>query len=132
MNLVSFLPSEELPDALGPVPAPDSAPATLVTVGPHHVPQHQRVAVHLPAPLVQRQGLTLTATLRTLLGKIVFPTKNETFNCFRGCFLRGCSQMTSAFFGVSDTPWCLCQPIISFWPTPWCFKLMTTKSLDDH
>ena len=23
--------------------------------------------------------------------------------------VRGCSQMTSAFFGVSDTPWCLCQ-----------------------
>ena len=21
--------------------------------------------------------------------------------------VRGCSQMTSAFFGVSDTPWCL-------------------------
>ena len=82
MNLVSFLPSEELPDALGPVPAPDPAPATLVTVGPHHVPQHQRVAVHLPAALVQRQGLTLTATLRTLLGKIVLPTKNKTFNCF--------------------------------------------------
>ena len=37
--------------------------------------------------------------------------------------LWGCSQMTSAFFGVSDTPWCLCQPIISFWPAPWCFKL---------
>ena len=69
MNLVSFLPSEELPDALGPVPAPDPAPATLVTVRPHHVPQHQRVAVHLPAALVQRQGLTLTATLRTLLGE---------------------------------------------------------------
>ena len=31
--------------------------------------------------------------------------------------------MTSAFFGVSDTPWCLCQPIISFWHAPWCFKL---------
>ena len=69
MNLHSFFPSEELPDALGPVPAPDPAPATLVTVGPHHVPQHQRVAVHLPPVLVQRQGLTLTATLRTLLGK---------------------------------------------------------------
>ena len=40
--------------------------------------------------------------------------------------LRGCSQMTSAFFGVSDTPWCLCQPIISFWPAPWCFKLTTS------
>ena len=76
MNLVSFLPSEELPDALGPVPAPDPAPATLVTVGPHHVPQHQRVAVHLPAALVQRQGLTLTATLRTLLGgKLSFQPK---------------------------------------------------------
>ena len=34
--------------------------------------------------------------------------------------------MTSAFFGVSDTPWCLCQPIISFWPAPWCFKLTTS------
>ena len=34
--------------------------------------------------------------------------------------------MTSALFGVSDTPWCLCQPIISFWPAPWCFKLMTS------
>ena len=34
--------------------------------------------------------------------------------------------MTSAFFGVSDTPWCLCQPIISFWHAPWCFKLMTS------
>ena len=75
MNLVSLLPSEELPDALGPVPAPDPAPATLVTVGPHHVPQHQRVAVHLPAALVQRQGLTLTATLRTLLGKLSFQPK---------------------------------------------------------
>ena len=31
--------------------------------------------------------------------------------------------MTSSFFGVSDTPWCLCQPIISFWNAPWCFKL---------
>ena len=40
--------------------------------------------------------------------------------------LRGCSQMMSAFFGVSDTPWCLCQPIISFWLTPWCFKLTTS------
>ena len=40
--------------------------------------------------------------------------------------IRGCSQMTSAFFGVSDTPWCLCQPIISFWHAPWCFKLMTS------
>ena len=40
--------------------------------------------------------------------------------------VRGCSQMTSAFFGVSDTPWCLCQPIISFWHAPWCFKLMTS------
>ena len=39
---------------------------------------------------------------------------------------RGCSQMTSALFGVSDTPWCLCQPIISFWPAPWCFKLTTS------
>ena len=29
-------------------------------------------------------------------------------------------------FGVSDTPWCLCQPIISFWPAPWCFKLTTS------
>ena len=51
---------------------------------------------------------------------------------------RGCSQMTSAFFGVSDPPWCLCQPIISFWPAPWCFKLTTSalnqkwSSLDDH
>ena len=31
--------------------------------------------------------------------------------------------MTSAFFGASDTPWCLCQPIISFWSAPWGFKL---------
>ena len=38
----------------------------------------------------------------------------------------GCSQMMSAFFGVSDTPWCLCQPIISFWPAPWCLKLTTS------
>ena len=38
--------------------------------------------------------------------------------------LRGCSQMTSEYLGVSDTSWCLCQPIISFWPAPWCFKLM--------
>ena len=37
--------------------------------------------------------------------------------------VRGCSQMTSAFFGVSDTPLCLCQPIISFWHAPWLFKL---------
>ena len=37
---------------------------------------------------------------------------------------RGCSQMTSAILGVSDTPWCLCQPIISFWHAPWCFKLL--------
>ena len=42
---------------------------------------------------------------------------------------RGCSQMTSAFFGVSYTPWCLCQPIIIFWPTPFCFKLMTSSVL---
>ena len=35
--------------------------------------------------------------------------------------------MTSAFFGVSDTPWCLCQPIISFWHTPWGLKW--TRSL---
>ena len=34
--------------------------------------------------------------------------------------------MTSAFFWVSVTPWCLCQPIISFWHAPWCFKLMTS------
>ena len=34
--------------------------------------------------------------------------------------------MTSAFFGVSDTPWCLCQPIISFCLAPWCFKLTTS------
>ena len=46
--------------------------------------------------------------------------------------------MTSAFFGVSDTPWCLCQPIISFWPAPWCFKLTMSalnqkqSSLGDH
>ena len=40
--------------------------------------------------------------------------------------LRGHSQMTSALFGVSDTPWWLCQPIISFWPPRWCFKLMTS------
>ena len=39
---------------------------------------------------------------------------------------RGCSQMTSAFFEDLDTPWCLCQPIISFWHAPWCFKLMTS------
>ena len=38
----------------------------------------------------------------------------------------GHSQMTSALFGVSDTPWCLCQPIISFWHAPWCLKLMTS------
>ena len=44
----------------------------------------------------------------------------------RSAPVRGCSQMTSAFFGVSDTPWCLCQPIISFWPAPWCFKLTTS------
>ena len=36
-----------------------------------------------------------------------------------GLWVRGCSQMTSAIFGVSDTPWCLCQPIISFWPAPY-------------
>ena len=59
------------------------------------------------------------------------------FNCKIVKF-RGCSQMTSALFGVSDTPWCLCQPIISFWPAPWCFKLTTSalnqkrSSLDDH
>ena len=40
--------------------------------------------------------------------------------------LRGCSQMTSAFFGVSDTLWCLCQPIIRFWHAPWCSKLTKT------
>ena len=40
-------------------------------------------------------------------------------------FVRGCSQMT-AFFGVSDTPWCLCQSIISFWHAPWCFKSTTS------
>ena len=34
--------------------------------------------------------------------------------------------MTSAFFRVSDTPWCLCQPIISFWHAPWCFKSTTS------
>ena len=34
--------------------------------------------------------------------------------------------MTSALFWVYDTPWCLCQPIISFWPAPWCFKLTTS------
>ena len=34
--------------------------------------------------------------------------------------------MTSAFIGFSDTPWCLCQPIISFWHAPWCFKLTTS------
>ena len=34
--------------------------------------------------------------------------------------------MTLAFLGASDTPWCLCQPIISFWHAPWCFKLMTS------
>ena len=51
---------------------------------------------------------------------------------------RGCSQMTSAFFGVSDTPWCLCQLIISFWPAPRCFKLTMSalsqkrSPLDDH
>ena len=28
-----------------------------------------------------------------------------------GPSVRGCSQMTSAFLGVSDTPWCLCQPL---------------------
>ena len=46
--------------------------------------------------------------------------------CLKIFTIRGCSQMTSAFFGVSDTPWCLCQPIISFWHAPWCFKLMTS------
>ena len=40
---------------------------------------------------------------------------------------RVCSQMTSAFLGVSDTPWCLCQPIISFWHAPWCFKLISKQ-----
>ena len=40
--------------------------------------------------------------------------------------VRDCLQMTSAFFGVSDTPWCLCQPIISFCAAPWCFKLTTS------
>ena len=40
--------------------------------------------------------------------------------------LRGCSQMTPAFFGVSDNSWCLCQSIISFWHAPWCFKLTTS------
>ena len=50
----------------------------------------------------------------------------------RICY-RGCSQMTSAFFGVSDTPWCLCQPIISFWHAPWCFKLTTSaQTQNDH
>ena len=34
--------------------------------------------------------------------------------------------MTSAFFGVSDTPWCLSQPIISFWSAPRCLKLTTS------
>ena len=34
--------------------------------------------------------------------------------------------MTLALFGVSDTPWWLCQPVVIFWPTPWCFKLMTS------
>ena len=46
---------------------------------------------------------------------------------FNGCrTLEGCSQMTSAVFGVSGTPWCLCQPIISFWHYPLCFKLTTS------
>ena len=50
---------------------------------------------------------------------------NKTLNSLHDnrTLVRGCSQMTSAFFGVSDTPWCLCQPIISFWHDPWCFKL---------
>ena len=30
--------------------------------------------------------------------------------------------MTSAFLGVSDTSWWLCQPIISFWPAPWSWN----------
>ena len=52
--------------------------------------------------------------------------------------VRGCSQMTSAFFGVSDTLWCLCQHIISFWHAPWCFKFTMSalnqkqSALDDH
>ena len=45
--------------------------------------------------------------------------------CTAGSF-RGCSQMTSALFRLPFTPWWLCQPVIIFWPTPCCFKLMLT------
>ena len=38
------------------------------------------------------------------------------------CPLRSCLQMTSAFFGISYTPWWLCQPVVIFWPTSLCFK----------
>ena len=55
----------------------------------------------------------LGGNIRSLLGRLFFS-------------IRGCSQKTSAFFRVSYTPWCLCQPIISFWPASWCFKLITS------
>ena len=37
------------------------------------------------------------------------------------------SKMTLALFGVYYTPWWLCHPVVIFWPTPWCFKLMTSS-----
>ena len=60
------------------------------------------------------------AIVECITGLTIESIQNKLF------MFRGCSQMTSAFFGVSNTPWCLCQPIISFWHAPWCFKLTTS------
>ena len=84
-------------------------------------PQHpsipgQRVTVHVQSSVLCQCSVRLKISIR--LRGLARSACNF--------ILRGRSQMTSAFFGVSDTPWCLCQPIISFWHAPWCFKLMTS------
>ena len=60
------------------------------------------------------------------------PHANVSCIMYLHIYLRGCSQMTSAIFGVSDTRWCLCQPIISLWPTPWCFCTCTQKMIIEN
>ena len=79
--------------------------------------------------LIYRRCVEKIRNISILVNSVWIPTRS-----LHACMTRGCSQLTSAFFGVSDTPWCLCQPIISFLPAPWsiCRKSCPVEPSETH
>ena len=97
-------------------------------------PRCQPRAVRVLAPsvnmvLIYRRCVEKIRNISILVNSVWIPTRS-----LHACMTRGCSQLTSAFFGVSDTPWCLCQPIISFLPAPWsiCRKSCPVEPSETH